>query len=107
MAGEEELHRHIGKVEGRLDALEKDVEAIQSDLKEALNRIHSRLDGIAEAITAGKSAWKTITIIATVLVSLAGGAGWVIDKTEKAITRLEQSSSSHNQAPAVPPKSQP
>ncbi len=106
MAGEEELHRHIGKVEGRLDALEKDVEAIQSDLKEALNRIHTRLDGIAEAITAGKSAWKTITIIATVLVSLAGGAGWVIDKTEKAITRLEQSSS-HNQTPAVPPKSQP
>lgn len=97
---ENELHRDIGRLEGRISALEhqlsehrtgmtmaladmrNDMKAAMADLKSAVDEInaHIQADNITDAqrVGAAKGAWWVIGLVAASLVTLGGLAASIL-----------------------------
>ena len=120
---EDDIQRQLGRIEGRLGAVENDVRGLEEDLKKALDKIDAKMssmstgiDGIATSIAVDKRAvqasWKTITVIASIVIAIASGGTWVYDKTHGMIEKLNLIQTQHieqfkqvapqTQLPAIP-----
>ncbi len=62
-----DLQRDFGRMEGRMDALDKVVSEGFKRVEESLAKIDSRLDSVDALNSERKGAWKVITIVSGVV----------------------------------------
>lgn len=62
-----DLERDFGRMEGRMDALDKVVSEGFKRVEESLAKIDSRLDSVDALNSEHKGAWKVITIVSGVV----------------------------------------
>lgn len=60
--------KDIGRLEGRMDALEKDVSEIRQDVKQLL-----------QALSIGKGAWLLLMKLGAVVVVIGSVLAWIVD----------------------------
>lgn len=71
-----DLNYKLGQLDGRMSATEKKVNSLEI----AINNIDTKLDDIRDNMNKGRGAWKTITVIASVLVAVGSMFTDVISK---------------------------
>lgn len=69
MTNHDDLHRDIGRMEGRLDAMENRLEKMEA----VLERIDNRLAKIEQQETERRGAWKVIVAVAGGVSALVAG----------------------------------
>lgn len=69
-----ELQRDFGRMEGRMDSLQREVGEVKQamsdgfkDLKQILSNLETRLDAVDALNSERKGAWKVITIVSGVV----------------------------------------
>lgn len=70
MTNHDDLHRDIGRMEGRLDAMESRLEKMEA----MLERIDGRLAKIEQQETERRGAWKVIVAISGIVSALVAAA---------------------------------
>ncbi len=75
----EALARDLGRLEGRLQALEEKVGGVEHALDERLTAIERKLDRLTEAFNMGRGAAITIAKVGALLLLLCSAAAWFID----------------------------
>lgn len=70
MTNHDDLHRDIGRMEGRLDAMEGRLEKMEV----VLERIDSRLAKIEQHETERRGAWKVIVSVSGIVSALVAAA---------------------------------
>lgn len=80
---------YIGRLEGRMTGLEKRVDSLESEIRQQLQQILKKLEGLTEDRAAIKGGWKTLLIACALVISLATAATWVIDKVSVTFKNVE------------------
>lgn len=73
------MARDVGRLEGRLHALEDKVEALERALDERLGAIERKLDRLTEAFDMGRGAAITIAKMGGLILLVSGSVAWFID----------------------------
>ena len=77
---ETELSRAIGRIEGRLDAVERPSIERDQALDRQLAAINGKLDRLTTAFNLGRGGALVLVKLGTVLVLLIAAAAWVADR---------------------------
>lgn len=80
---------YIGRLEGRMTGLEKRVDSLESEIRQQLQQILKKLEGLTEDRAAIKGGWKTLLVVAALVISLSTAATWVIDKVSVTFKNVE------------------
>jgi hypothetical protein len=75
----EALARDLGRLEGRLQALEEKVGGVEHALDERLTAIERKLDRLTEAFNMGRGAAMTVAKLGGLLLLAFGAVAWLID----------------------------
>lgn len=73
------IARDIGRLEGRLQALEVKVAEMERSIDARLVGIERKLDGLTEAFNLGRGAAITIAKLGGLLVLAAGAVAWLVE----------------------------
>ena len=73
---QEKLQRNVGRLEGRVDALENTQDQVIRRFEKHLNHINERLDYMSRSWLFGYAAWKLILIGATFIGAILGSIMW-------------------------------
>lgn len=77
---ETELSRAIGRIEGRLDAVERSNVERDQALDRQLAAINGKLDRLTTAFNLGRGGALVLVKLGTVLVLLIAAAAWLADR---------------------------
>jgi len=75
-----DMARDVGRLEGRLQALEDSVSAIERSIEERLRAIEQKLDRLTEAFNMGRGAAITLAKLGGLLLLALGAAAWFVDR---------------------------
>lgn len=75
----EALARDLGRLEGRLQALEEKIGGIERGIDERLTAIERKLDRLTEAFNMGRGVAITIAKVGALLLLLCSAAAWIVD----------------------------
>lgn len=76
----DDIARDVGRIEGRLQALEDNVHAIERSIDERLSAIERKLDRLTEAFNMGRGAAITVAKLGGLLLLAFGAAAWFVDR---------------------------
>lgn len=71
----DQLQRDLGRHDARLDAMEKDIQQMQSQL----NRMNELLAQIQETLATAAGGWKTLLVVGGMIAAVIQGIGWLLD----------------------------
>lgn len=71
-----DLHRDIGRLEGRLDSMERRQASFEEKITEALASLGAKIDDLSAFSSFGQGAWKMVTVFGavagTIILAAAG-----------------------------------
>lgn len=77
--------REFGRLEGKVEAMEKRVEKMEQDFFRVTTEIKSKVDGmdetlreISDTIHQTKGGWKTLTIASSIVAAIASAIAWLL-----------------------------
>lgn len=73
------LARDLGRLEGRLQALEEKVGVVERSIDERLTAIERKLDRLTEAFNMGRGAAMTVAKLGALVLLACGAVAWLID----------------------------
>lgn len=84
-------------MEGRIEALESDIVGLKADFKDSFAKIDVKLENIEKSLqglntdrTSLWASWKTLTVIATIFVSLSGAGVWAYNQAQSISSKIEK-----------------
>lgn len=69
MTDSTQLHRDLGRLEGKFDGLDEKVESQGEDIA-AMKRMLSRIDS---TLSEARGGWKTLVVVGTISAAITGG----------------------------------
>lgn len=78
--GRSDIHRDMGRLEGRMDALEQRQSRFETRIVDHLHDINAKLESLTNTWVGGKGAWKAISVLACVVVFGSSVAMWGISE---------------------------
>lgn len=73
------LARDMGRLEGRLQALEEKVGVVERSIDDRLTAIERKLDRLTEAFNMGRGVAMTVAKLGGLLLLAFGAVAWLID----------------------------
>lgn len=73
------MARDVGRLEGRLQALEDKVGVVERSIDERLTAIEQKLDRLTEAFNMGRGAAITVAKLGGLLLLASGAVAWFLD----------------------------
>jgi hypothetical protein len=77
------LNREVGRLEGRLTALEAEMKAYKLENNTKLASIEKKLDDITDILSQGRGGWKAAAWLAGAIATVAVSVDWVWEKLHK------------------------
>jgi hypothetical protein len=75
----DDMARDVGRLEGRLQALEDKVSIVERSIDERLGAIEQKLDRLTEAFNMGRGAAITVAKLGGLLLLASGTVAWFVD----------------------------
>ncbi len=72
------LNREVGKLEGRLTALEEKMKTHEAKMDTRLSAIDAKLDNIADILSQGKGGWKALAWATGAVATIGGAVAWIV-----------------------------
>ncbi len=69
----------LGQLEGRINALERKVDAFEQRIEGRLGAIEAKLDNMATLLNLGRGGWQAMAVIGAIAAALASAAAWVVE----------------------------
>lgn len=76
-----DMARDVGRLEGRLQALEDKVEVTERTIDDRLGTIEQKLDRLTDAFNMGRGAATTVAKLGGLLLLASGAVAWFVDHT--------------------------
>ena len=73
---QEKIQRNMGRLEGRMDALENTQTQVIKRFEDHLNQINNRLDYMSRSWLFGYAAWKIVLLAVTLFGAILGAGMW-------------------------------
>ena len=101
---QEKIHRNMGRLEGRMDALENTQDQVIRRFENHLDHINDRLDYMSRSWLFGYAAWKIVLLAVTLIGAILGAGMWGMTEYREWTTynETEQREERSTEAPATP-----
>jgi len=68
----------LGQLEGRINALERKVDAFEQRIEGRLGAIENKLDQVATLLNLGRGGWQAFALLGAVLAGVLSTIAWVL-----------------------------